>query len=61
LLTGVATTLMAQLRDPWRAAVAAAYIHGLAGDLATQDIGKAGLLATDVAGYLPAAIRQCGV
>ncbi|MDR3709019.1 MAG: NAD(P)H-hydrate dehydratase [Capsulimonadaceae bacterium] len=58
VLTGVATTLLAQVSDPWRAAVAAAYVHGFAGDIAAERIGLAGLVAGDVAGALPQALRE---
>jgi len=57
VLTGVAATLLAQIDDPWQAAVAAAFLHGLAGDIAASKIGQAGSLATDLAAALPAAQR----
>jgi NAD(P)H-hydrate epimerase len=58
-LTGIAATFLAQMEDPWKAAVAAAYVHGLAGDLATREMGKAGLLAPDLLRFVPAAMREC--
>ena len=36
-----------------------AFIHGLAGDLATRDIGENGIIAGDIMNYLPKAVRYC--
>lgn len=58
-LTGIAAAFLAQIEDPWKAAAASAYIHGLAGDIAAGHIGKAGLLAPDLLRFVPAAIQQC--
>jgi NAD(P)H-hydrate epimerase len=58
-LTGIAAAFAAQMNDPWEAATAAAYVHGLAGDLAADAIGKAGLLAPDLLYHVPTAIAQC--
>jgi ADP-dependent NAD(P)H-hydrate dehydratase / NAD(P)H-hydrate epimerase len=63
VLTGIATTLVAQDHGPShnglapRAAVAA-YLHGVAGDLAAAERGEEGLIATDLIRHLPAAIRK---
>lgn len=61
VLTGIAAAFLAQVPDPWEAAAAAAYIHGLAGDMAAKEHGTAGLMATDLAEWLPRAMRQCGI
>jgi NAD(P)H-hydrate epimerase len=37
--------------------LAAVYLHGLAGDLACEDVGEHSLVATDLLKYLPAAFR----
>lgn len=58
-LTGIAAAFLAQVEDPWKAATAAAYLHGLAGDIAAGHVGKAGLLAPDLLRFVPAAIQQC--
>jgi NAD(P)H-hydrate epimerase len=42
---------------PLEAAVAGAYFHGLAGDLAAREKGMVSLVAGDVLDYLPQAIR----
>ena len=58
VLTGALAALIGQGLAPFDAAVAAAYLHGLAGDLGAQEIGQVGLLASDVADRLPHAIRR---
>jgi NAD(P)H-hydrate epimerase len=57
VLAGVITGLRAQGLAPFEAAVAGAYLHGLAGELARRDIGAAAVTAGDLVAYLPAAIR----
>ena len=60
VLSGVITALLAGKLDAWEAAVAGAYLHGLAGDLvAAAHGGAAGLIATDLIDQLPTAIAQC--
>ncbi|HOT07043.1 MAG TPA: NAD(P)H-hydrate dehydratase [Methanotrichaceae archaeon] len=56
VLAGVAAALYS-IAPPLRAAVAAAYLNGLAGDLAFSEKGY-GLLATDVIEHLPQAVGQ---
>jgi len=61
VLTGVILGLLAQGFSPGKAAIAGVYVHGLAGDLAVQEIGKVGLLASDIVSHIPAALmRLCG-
>jgi len=56
VLTGVIATLLAQKMPTLEAAALGAHLHGLAGDLAAQAIGPAGLVATDIVQYLPKAL-----
>ncbi len=56
VLTGVIAALIGQGIAPADAAVLGVHIHGLAGDMAVETIGPAGLLATDVANLLPKAL-----
>ncbi len=58
VLTGIVGGLLAQGVAPIDALRAAVYLHGLAGDIAAETRGQAGLVAGDVAGSLPAAIRR---
>jgi hydroxyethylthiazole kinase-like uncharacterized protein yjeF len=58
VLTGVTGGLLAQGVPAASALALAVYLHGLAGDLAAAARGEAGLVAGDVAGALPAAIRR---
>lgn len=60
VLTGAIAGLLAQDGvDGEGAAVAGVYIHGLAGDLAAQEAGMAGLIARDIIRYLPEAVNRC--
>lgn len=61
VLTGVIAGLIGQRLSPLTAAWAAAYLHGLAGDLAATARGPAGFLAREVADHLPAALRAVRV
>jgi NAD(P)H-hydrate epimerase len=55
VLSGVIGALMGQGLSGYHAAVLGAFLHGLAGDLAASEIGKAGMIASDVVTYLPKA------
>jgi ADP-dependent NAD(P)H-hydrate dehydratase / NAD(P)H-hydrate epimerase len=56
VLTGTLAAMLSRGRSPSEAAAAAAYVHGLAGDLAAERWGE-GAVASDVAALLPEAIR----
>ena len=58
VLTGVLTGLLAQGLTPWDAAKVGVYLHGLAGDIAAQRVGEAGMIASDVIEALPLAITE---
>jgi ADP-dependent NAD(P)H-hydrate dehydratase / NAD(P)H-hydrate epimerase len=58
VLAGAVAAFCAQKVVPRDAAALAAYLHGLAGDLASPDPGGLGVRARDVADNLPLAIRQ---
>ena len=58
VLTGLIAALIAQGLSPFEAAQLGAYLHGKAGDLAAEDLGQIGLLATDLLDYLPRAFQS---
>ena len=58
VLTGVIAALLGQGLQPFEAAKAGVYLHGLAGDLAAKKIGEVSLIAGDLIEWLPAAFRK---
>jgi len=58
VLTGVIAALIAQRLSLFDAAVAGTHVHGLAGDLAAQELGEVSLMATDLLSFLPAAFLK---
>jgi NAD(P)H-hydrate epimerase len=61
VLTGLIAALLAQGLKPWDAARLAAYLHGIAGEMAADEIGPVGVVATDLIERLPVAIRAHGL
>jgi len=58
VLTGLITGLLAQGLSPEHAALAGVYLHGLAGDLARDELGERGMLAGDIMRQVPAALQR---
>lgn len=58
VLAGAIVGLRAQGLDPFEAAVCGAYAHGLAGELAKEDLGDMGMVAGDLLLYLPTALAR---
>lgn len=58
VLTGVIASFMAQGYPPEQAAFLGVYIHGLAGDLATEKWGEYGLLAGEIADHCAIALKN---
>ena len=59
VLTGMAAGIIGQMQnDVARAVIAAAYMHGLAGDVAAERVGEHSLVATDLLDALPEAFRR---
>ncbi len=57
VLSGIIGGLLAQGLKPFDAAVAGAYIHGRAGELASQIEGMFGVLASDIVDAVPEAVN----
>ena len=64
VLTGMVAGLIAQHpQHVLEATALAVYLHGLAGDLAAEELGEESVVASDLINYLPAAfarIRETG-
>jgi NAD(P)H-hydrate epimerase len=58
VLTGMVAGLIAQELLPFEAAVAATYLHGLAGDIAASAVGEASMLAGDLLAAVPEATKR---
>ena len=58
VLSGVISTLLAQGVKAFEAAYIGVWLHGMAGDLANIKYGKRALLASDIMGFVPDAIRK---
>ncbi|KAA0249677.1 MAG: NAD(P)H-hydrate dehydratase [Candidatus Jettenia sp. AMX1] len=59
VLTGIIAALSGQQYTPFKAAQLGVYLHGLAGDLAAQEVGQISLIATDILDSLPKAFLAC--
>lgn len=57
-LTGIIAALLAQGYKPEHASFIGVYIHGLAGDIAAEEIGEYGMTASDIADRVGRAIRM---
>ena len=57
-LTGILTALLAQGMPPWDAARLGVHVHGLAGDLAAEELGEVSMIASDIIDYLPLAFLR---
>lgn len=57
-LTGILAALLAQGMQPWEAARLGVHLHGLAGDLAAEELGEVSLIASDIVDFLPLAITR---
>ena len=57
VLTGIILALLAQGYVPENAARLGVYLHGLAGDLAVEDLCYEGLISSDLVKYLPKAFK----
>lgn|SRR5574340_809105 len=53
VLTGMIAAFLGQNYAPFEAAQLGVYLHGLAGDIAAQEMGEVSLIATDILDNLP--------
>jgi ADP-dependent NAD(P)H-hydrate dehydratase / NAD(P)H-hydrate epimerase len=59
ILTGIVASLIAQHpQQPLEATALAVYLHGAAGDLATEAMGESSVVATDLVRFLPRAFAE---
>ena len=58
VLTGILTGLLARGYKPQDACVLGVYLHGLAGDLAAQELGEESLIASDIISHLGQAFKR---
>lgn len=58
VLTGIISGLLAQKMNIFDASCLGVYLHGLAGDLAKNDLTEYGVLASDTTRYIPYAIKK---
>ncbi len=58
VLTGMIAGLLAQKLTALDAALVGVFLHGLAGDLAAEDLSQMGMIAGDINYYVPGAIKE---
>ena len=58
VLAGTIGAFLARRNSATESAAAAVYIHGLAGDIAAEKLGRESMLPTDVIGCLPDALMM---
>lgn len=57
-LTGILAALLGQGLEPWDAARLGVHVHGLAGDLAAEELGEVSMIASDIIDFLPLAFQR---
>ena len=58
VLTGIILALLGQGYGTMEAGKIGAYIHGSAGDLAKEELGEMGMVASDIIRYLPKTLKR---
>lgn len=61
VLTGIIASFVGQGLSPLDASISGVYIHGVAGDVASEQKGEYCMVATDLIKYLPSAFRNLSV
>ncbi len=59
VLAGIASAFLGQGLKAFQAAKYAAYLHGLAGDLAARQMSQISMIASDIIDKIPQAVRMC--
>ena len=58
VLTGIILALLAQKYSEKEACLLGVYLHGLAGDLAANELGEHAVTASDIIHFLPQAFKR---
>ncbi len=58
VLTGILTALLAQGYSPKETAILGVYLHGLAGDLAANELGMDSMIASDIIGQITGSFKK---
>ena len=58
VLTGIIAALLGQRMPTFDAAVLGVYVHGLAGDMAAEELGRLSITALDLVEYLADALCE---
>lgn len=61
VLAGIISSILAQGGKAFDSACAGVYIHGLAGDISAEELGKISMLPTDIIDSIPLAFKKCGL
>ncbi|MBN1212685.1 MAG: NAD(P)H-hydrate dehydratase, partial [candidate division Zixibacteria bacterium] len=61
VLSGMVGSFLAQGLEPLEAALCGVFLHGLAGDLAAEELTERALIAGDIIDYLPDAFEMLGL
>ena len=61
VLAGMTAGLLAQGKNAFDCAAAAVYLHGKAGDFASEKLGKISMLPSDIIDCIPAAFKSAGL
>ena len=59
VLTGIIAALIAQGMPPFEATTLGVYIHGLAGDAASDELGEYSVMASDIIEHISTIIKDC--
>ena len=57
LLAGLLAAILCQCADPYEGSAMAVWLHGMAGDLAAEEMTEQSMIASDLADYLPKAMK----